>query len=189
MFTRRDVPAAATALFVASFLFATVASAGIFKSREEQRAQINADERTTLDRLFGESAQARRLHQSAYGYATFDIIKISLGLTGGGGQGVAVDKSTGQRTYMRMGTGGLNLGAGGQLYQLVFLFEDPESFDTFVEEGWEAGVSANAVAGTLGANAGTSFINGVAVYQLTEAGLMLQVDISGTKYWQSKLNR
>jgi hypothetical protein len=57
-----------------------------------------------------------------------------------------------------------------------------------VSEGWEAGASANAVAGPDGANAGATFINGVAVYQMTEAGLMLQLDISGTKYWRSKLN-
>lgn len=189
MFMRRDLPAAGTVLLVASLLFATVAGAGIFQSHEKQRIQIDADEKATLERLFGESERARRLYASATGYATFDVIKISLGLTAGGGQGVAVDKSTGRRTYMRMATGGLNLGAGGQLYQLVFLFEDGESFDDFVDEGWEAGASANAVAGPLGLNAGTTFINGVAVYQLTEAGLMLQIDISGTKYWQSKLNR
>jgi len=165
------------------------AAAGIFDSREEQRAQIDADEKATLARLFEQSEQARRLYEGAYGYATFDIIKVSLGITGGGGQGAAVEKGTGRRTYMRMGTGGLNLGAGGQLYQLVFLFEDSATFLRFVEEGWEAGASANAVAGPLGANAGTTFINGVAVYQLTEAGLMLQLDISGTKYWKSKLNR
>jgi lipid-binding SYLF domain-containing protein len=176
-------------LLAANVLLTTGASAGIFESKEEQRAQVDADEQAALARLFEESDQAKRLYDSAYGYATFDVIKVSLGLTGGGGQGVAVNKGTGARTYMRMGTGGLNFGAGGQLYQLVFLFEDSGSFETFVNEGWEAGASANAVAGSLGANAGATFINGVAVYQLTEAGLMLQLDISGTKYWQSKLNR
>jgi lipid-binding SYLF domain-containing protein len=181
--------AAWVALLATNFALATTAAAGIFESHDEQRAQIDADEKATLARLFEESDTARRLYESAHGYATFDIIKVSLGITGGGGHGVAVNKATGARTYMRMGTGGLNLGAGGQLYQLVFLFEDGETFDRFVNEGWEAGASANAVAGPLGANAGATFINGVAVYQLTEAGLMLQLDISGTKYWKSKLNR
>jgi lipid-binding SYLF domain-containing protein len=186
MLNRRDL---AAAVLVVGFVLSTTAAAGIFKSRDEQRAQIDADQKTTLTRLFKESKQAQRLYDSAYGYATFSIIKVSLGLTGGGGQGVAINKATGERIYMRMGTGGFNFGAGGQLYQLVFLFEDQDSFDNFVNNGWEAGASANAVAGTLGANAGTTFINGVAVYQLTEAGLMLQVDISGTNYWKSKLNR
>lgn len=165
------------------------AEAGLFASRDEQRAKIDATEVATLNKLWGRSDTARNLYDRAYGYATFDIIKISLALTGGGGHGVAVARATGERTYMRMGTGGLNIGFGGQKYQLVFLFQDQATFDTFVNEGWEAGASANAVAGTSGVNAGATFINGVAVYQLTEAGLMLQADISATKYWQSKLNR
>ena len=45
------------------------------------------------------------------------------------------------------------------------------------------------MAGTAGASAGTTFKNGMAVYQITEAGLMLQADIAGTKYWKSKLNK
>jgi lipid-binding SYLF domain-containing protein len=189
MLKPRNITIGGAAALAAGLLFGAVTHAGIFESRDEQRTQIDADEKTTLARLFKESAQARRLYESAYGYATFDIIKVSLGLTGGGGQGAAVNKTSGARTYMRMGTGGINFGAGGQLYQLVFLFEDGQSFEKFVSDGWEAGASANAVAGPLGANAGTSFINGVAVYQLTEAGLMLLLDISGTKYWKSKLNR
>ena len=177
------------ALVTAGLFYSGTAAAGPFASREQQRTNIDAMETATLEKLWEQSDTARRLFDSAYGYATFDIIKISLAFTGGGGHGVAVAKGSGERTYMRMGTGGLNFGAGGQKYQLVFLFEDQVVFDRFVTEGWEAGASANAVAGPAGANAGASFINGVAVYQLTEGGLMLQVDISGTKYWRSKLNR
>ena len=36
--------------------------------------------------------------------------KVSLGLTGGGGSGEAVEKETGRKLYMRMGTAGVNLG-------------------------------------------------------------------------------
>jgi len=30
------------------------------------------------------------------------------------------------------------------------------------------------------------FVNGLAIYQLTEKGLMLNADIAGTKYWKNK---
>jgi len=35
-------------------------------------------------------------------------------------------------------------------------------------------------------SAGTTFSNGLAVYPLTDKGLMLQADISGTQYWKNK---
>lgn len=165
------------------------AHAGPFRSKDKQRTKIDADSEITLNELLEDNEKAQLLYDSAFGYATFNVVKISLAFTGGGGQGVAINKATGQRIYMRMGTGGLNLGLGGQVYQLVFMFEDKKTFDDFVNNGWEAGASANAVAGPAGLNAGASFINGVAVYQITEGGLMLQADISGTHYWRSKLNR
>jgi lipid-binding SYLF domain-containing protein len=157
-------------------------------SRAEKRAAIDARAGETLERLFEKSPKAKTLYDGAYGCAVFGNWKFSFVVTGGGGKGVAVAKVSGDRTYMNMGTGGLNLGLGGQKYQVVFLFEDAQTFDTFVNKGWEAEASANAVAGDKGANASATFRNGMAVYQLTDGGLMLQADISGTKYWKSKLN-
>jgi lipid-binding SYLF domain-containing protein len=160
------------------------------KKIELKRQKIDGVVLDTLERLFAESDKAQRLFDRAHGYAVFDNLKISLGISGGGGVGVAVEKDSGVRTYMKMGTAGLNLGLGGQKYQVVFLFEDEETFDSFIGRGWQADASANAVAGRAGANTQATFTNGLAVYQLTEAGLMLQADISGTKYWKSKnLNR
>lgn len=151
----------------------------------QSRERIDLEAKSTLERLFAENESAKTLYDKAYGYAVFDNLKLSLFISGGGGKGVAVEKESGSRTYMNMGTAGLNLGLGGQKYQVVFLFEVKERFDNFVEKGWQADASANAVAGTAGANIGAKFVNGMAVYQFTEAGLMLQADIAGTKYWKS----
>lgn len=157
--------------------------------RSEKRAKVDSMARDTLQRLFESRPKAQRLYDRAVAYAVFSNVKVSLMVTGGGGRGVAVDKA-GRRTYMKMATAGLNLGFGGQKYQVVFLFADRPTFERFVDQGWEAEGSANAVAGNLGTNAEVSFRNGMSVFQLTQAGLMLQADISGTKYWKSKkLNR
>ena len=154
--------------------------------KEGKRQKIDAMAKESLDTLFSEAEKSKTLYDQAYGYAVFDNLKISLGVTGGGGVGVAVNKSSGARTYMKMGTGGLNIGLGGQKYQVIFLFQDAKSCNSFVEKGWKAEGSANAVAGTAGANAQANFTNGMAFYHLTEGGLMLQADISGTKYWKNK---
>ena len=97
-----------------------------------------------------------------------------------------MNKSDYTRTYMKMGTVGVGLGLGGQKYQVVFLFQDEKTFSSFVNKGWQADASAKAVAGTAGANVKTSFVNGIAVYQMTDAGLMGQADVAGTKYWKYK---
>ena len=156
---------------------------------ERKREAIDLNARQTLERLFEKKPAAQALYDQSVGYAVFDVVKVSLLVTGGGGQGVAVDKSTGQRYYMNMGTGGLNLGLGGKSYNIVFLFQTREKFEGFIDNGWQGGISADATAGTVGKDVGADFFNGVAYFQLTDAGLMLQADLTGTKYWRAeKLN-
>ena len=65
-------------------------------------------------------------------------------------------------------------------------FQDQTTFENFIVKGWQAEAGANAVVGKKGANAEASFVHGLAVYQLTSAGAMLQADVTGTKYWKHK---
>lgn len=151
----------------------------------QQRMEIDKMAKAAHTELFAESPGAKQLYDRAFGCAVFDNVKLAFLLTGGGGKGVAIPKAQPEkRTYMQMGSAGVGVGLGAHKYQVVFIFETKEIFDTFVNEGWTADASANAVAGTSGANAEATFTNGVAIYQMTESGLMLQADISGTKYWK-----
>jgi lipid-binding SYLF domain-containing protein len=152
----------------------------------EKRAAIDAVAKESLTKLFNENGGAEKLHAKAYGYAVFDNHKVAFVVSGGGGAGVAVEKASGKRTYMKMGTGGVGLGIGYKKYQVVFLFQTKEVFDNFVEKGWKAEADASAAAGTAGSGAGTAFTNGMATYQITDKGLMAQADIAGTKFWKDE---
>jgi lipid-binding SYLF domain-containing protein len=87
---------------------------------------------------------------------------------------------------MKVGTVGVGLGLGVQKYQVVFLFQDEKTFRNFVDKGWQADATAQAAAGTAGVGGQTGFVNGIAIYQLTDKGLMASADIAGTKYWKNK---
>jgi len=156
----------------------------------ERRAEIDKVAGETLDTLFEKAEKSKALYDEAYGWAVFDNLKIAFILSGGGGSGVAVDKGSEARSYMKMGTGGIGIGIGGQKYQVVFLFQDKETFTNFVEKGWKAESGARAAGGTAGTGVATAFDNGMAVYQFNEAGLMASADITGTKFWlDKKLNK
>jgi lipid-binding SYLF domain-containing protein len=156
---------------------------------QQKREAIDEMASMTMDRLLSESPQAKRLFGKSVGYAVFDNFKVAFLVSGGGGVGVAVVRASRERTYMKMGTAGIGLGAGGQSYSVVFLFEDDEALRNFVEKGWHADATATAAVGSKGSNAEASFSHGLAVYQLTNKGIMAHVDISGTKYWKHrKLN-
>ncbi|MGF1729137.1 beta cell expansion factor BefA [Photobacterium kasasachensis] len=150
---------------------------------EEARLALDTMSDTALVRLFNEQPSAKLLFDNAYGYAVFDSRKFSLMLHTSQGAGVAVNRKTDQRTYMKMFGAGLAAGIGGKFYQQVILFEDQKTFDGFVDDGWEATSEMGAVAGTESAELTAKYNGGMAIYQIDEKGLLLDANISGSKYW------
>jgi lipid-binding SYLF domain-containing protein len=158
-------------------------------SKQEERDEINEVADEALAAVLKDAPKANDLFENAGGWAVFDNLRVTFIITGGGGSGVAVDKASGKRTYMKMGTGGIAFGLGAQKYQVIMFFDTAERLKNFIEKGWKAETGANAAAGTAGANVATAFIDGIAVYQITEAGLMASADVAGTKYmYDKKLN-
>ena len=150
---------------------------------EEARQAIDLMSETALIKLFNQDPNAKKLYDQAYGYAVFDSRKFSLMFHTNSGSGVAVNKETHQRTYMRMFGLGLALGIGGKFYQQVVLFDTKATFDNFVDKGWEAASEASAIAGDEGEELTAHYNGGVAIYQLDPKGLLIDANISGSKYW------
>jgi len=153
---------------------------------EAKRSQIDATAGASLDKLVKENKNAKELYDKSYGWSAFDNLKLGFFFSGGGGKGVAVEKKTGKRTYMDMGSAGFGLAFGGKKYDVVFLFQTKAAFDDFVNNGWQAQGSASGTAGTAQGGAQTGFVNGMAIYQIDSTGLMANVDLTGSKYFKSK---
>jgi lipid-binding SYLF domain-containing protein len=183
MSTIRSTGLIAAALLCASLAVAQENEGAQPNEGAQRKAEIDAAAQATLDELFAQNAGAKALYDHAAGYATFTATKAGFLVTGGGGTGVAVNRSSGQRKYMRMGTGGVGLGIGAQRYDLIVLFENEAHLNRFVEGGWDASASAQAAAGSDGITLSSSFVGGVAIFQLTDRGLMAQADVSGTRFW------
>jgi len=152
--------------------------------RAERRTEIMQMSKDTLADL-KKDANASDLLGKAYGTAVFDTTKGGLIVTGAGGTGVAMHKNGGQPVYMHMGEGGVGLGAGLEKYKLVILFENKDIYDKFIEGAWSAAASAQAAAGRNGTGQVAKFNNGVAVYHLSDKGVIAQVDVTGVKFWPS----
>jgi len=158
--------------------------------QESKAMKINEEAKASLNELFANNPKAKELYDSSYGWAAFSNLKLALVFSGGGGNGVAVVKESGAKTFMKMGTAGVGLGLGVNKYDVIFLFQDKQTFDNFVNKGWQADAGATASAGKAAADVKTNFVNGLAIYQITEKGLMANADIAGTKYWKNdKLNK
>jgi lipid-binding SYLF domain-containing protein len=156
----------------------------------QEREKLVDMAKMTIDHLRMTRPEAARLLDDAYGYAVFDTTKGGLIVTGVGGTGVAMKiKGKNEPTFMHVGGAGVGLGAGLENYKLALLFHDQKVYDEFVAGEWNASASAQAAAGREGHAEEANWENGVAMFRVTDAGLIAQIDVSGLKFWSSdKLN-
>jgi lipid-binding SYLF domain-containing protein len=150
----------------------------------QRRQEIIDMSKGTIDKLRKDEV-ARELVGNAYGHAVFDTTKGGFIVTGAGGTGVAMRKNGANPVYMHMGAGGVGLGAGLENYKFIVLFESEDTYKRFIDGAWTAGTSAQAAAGRDGVAAVGKFVNGVAVYHITDKGLIAQADVTGVKFWPS----
>jgi len=158
---------------------------------DEERAEIQKIEKDTLAKLYSVEPSARGAIEGAAGYAVFSNFGMKILVAGSGtGKGVAVDRKTGKRTYMKMGELQAGLGIGVKKFKVVFVFETADKLDAFVNQGWEFGGQTTAAATTGekgGAMQGAASVSpGVWMYQLTDKGLAAEATVKGTRYWKDE---
>jgi len=180
--------------FVGFFtILAFVSGCGPNKSLSisERQKLIGDMEKDTLQKLYQQDSSAEEKVKKAPGYGVFADGNVNIIFASfGGGYGVVVNNATGQRTYMKMGMGGLGLGIGAKDYRQVFIFKSDTVLNKFVTSGWEFGGHADAAA-KAGESGGALEAEGaigadIEVYSMTESGLALQATVTGAKYWKDK---
>lgn len=149
-------------------------------TQERQAILLMAEE--TMTRLREEVPASGELIDKAQASAVFDATKGGLIVSGAGGKGVAQRAGGLEPVFMRMSSIGVGLTAGAQSYKLVILFESPAAYEKFLGGDWGVKGSAQASAGDEAAGASTGFQDGVAVYHLSDKGLMGNIDVSGVKF-------
>jgi lipid-binding SYLF domain-containing protein len=119
---------------------------------------------------------------SAAAYAVFPRVgKGGIGIGGAHGKGIVIqgDRTIGDTSLTQV-TYGFQL--GGQVYIELIFFKDQAALTEFTRGNFEMGAQASAVAVTAGASADANYSKGVAVFTITEGGLMYEATIGGQKF-------
>jgi lipid-binding SYLF domain-containing protein len=152
------------------------------------RQEVQDASRSALSALYAVQPSARGAIERAAGYAAFSTFGMKLMIAGGtSGKGMAVNRRTGNQTYMKMLQVQGGLGFGVSRNQLIFVFTDEQALSYFINTGWEFGGQANLSAmagGEGGMFTGAAQISpGVYLYQITETGLNATLTVAGTKFF------
>jgi lipid-binding SYLF domain-containing protein len=186
---RLMIAAATVAIFLG---LSACSTTPISKSdKEQQQDSVRDMANQTLAQLYTTQPAAKDAITNSAGYAVFSDFGFKVIFMGGaGGKGLAVNTATKQETFMKMAEFQPGLGLGAAKFRIVFVFETPEAFNTFVTSGWEAGANAMATAKTQtegGALAGAVTVSeGVKMLQLDDKGLIVGVSLTAAKYYKDK---
>ncbi|WP_121319442.1 YSC84-related protein [Paraburkholderia sp. RAU2J] len=156
-----------------------------------KRHSIDAAVDGTLSRLFTTVKGSRELVSKARGVLVFPSV-LQAGFIVGGQYGEGALRVGGASVgYYSTVSGSFGLQAGAQSKAIIFLFMTQDSLDQFRNaDGWSVGGEASVALVKVGANGSidtTTATAPVQVFVLTNAGLMGDLSLQGTKVSRLKI--
>lgn len=149
------------------------------------RAELDAAVDTTFSRLYTQVNRSRELVATANGVLVFPRV-LAAGLVVGGEYGKGALREKGRHLgYYSLASLSVGFQAGAQSKAIIILFMTRVALDKFrASQGWNAGADASVALVKLGANGSvdtTTATSPVQVLVLTNAGLMANLTLEGTK--------
>ncbi|NML31256.1 BPSL1445 family SYLF domain-containing lipoprotein [Paraburkholderia antibiotica] len=156
-----------------------------------KRQSIDASVDGTLSKLFTTVPGSRELVSKARGVLVFPSV-LQAGFIVGGQYGEGALRVGGSTVgYYSTISGSFGLQAGAQSKAIIFLFMTQDSLDKFRNtDGWSAGADASVALVKVGANGAIDTNTATApvqVFVMTNAGLMGDVSLQGTKVSRLKI--
>ncbi|ALL65220.1 putative lipoprotein [Paraburkholderia caribensis MBA4] len=184
----------------AALAFGTLALAGCTTTKSSgesaatdmsKRQSIDASVDGTMSRLYTTVNGSRELVSKARGILVFPSV-LQVGFVVGGQYGEGSLRVGGSTVgYYSTISGSFGLQAGAQSKAIIFLFMTQDALDKFrSSDGWSVGADASVALVKMGANGAvdtTTATAPVEVFILTNAGLMADVSLAGTKVSKLKI--
>jgi lipid-binding SYLF domain-containing protein len=148
-------------------------------------AELNADGKAALNRLYAHSEKATKLAKTAHGILVFPkILKAGLVIGGQGGEGVLFIGGKPAR-YYKIGSVSYGLQAGGQTYSYaLFLMTDKAVHYLDRHDGWSIGSGPSVVVmdeGAAKSTTSTTVRDDVYAFPFGQSGLMAGLGLEGSK--------
>ncbi|MCX4152250.1 MULTISPECIES: YSC84-related protein [Paraburkholderia] len=161
------------------------------ESNDSKRRAIDAKVHGTLSKLYANVRGSRELVDKANGVLVFPSV-IKVGFVAGGEYGEGALRVGGKSGgYYSTVSGSFGLQAGAQSKAVIFLFMTHDALNSFRRsKGWSVGGEGSVALLNVGANGAidtTTATAPVNAIVLTNAGLMGDVSLSGTKVSRLKI--
>lgn len=156
-----------------------------------KRREIDASVNGALDKMYTTVKGSRELVSKARGVLVFPSV-LQAGFVVGGEYGEGALRVGGAtQGYYNTVTASFGLQIGAQSKAVIFLFMTQDALDKFQRtDGWTAGADASVALVKIGANGAVDLntaTSPVEVIVMTNAGLMANLNVEGTKVTKLKI--
>ncbi|VVE53686.1 lipoprotein [Pandoraea iniqua] len=156
-----------------------------------KRREIDASVNGALDKMYASVKGSRELVNKARGVLVFPSV-LQAGFVVGGEYGEGALRVGGNtQGYYNTVTASFGLQIGAQSKAVIFLFMTQDALDKFQRtDGWTAGADASVALVKIGANGAVDLntaTSPVEVIVMTNAGLMANLNVEGTKVTKLKI--
>lgn len=134
------------------------------------------------ERIRAEIEATGPFFDDAYAYVVWPgIIRGAFGFGGALGKGILVEqgKPVGTVRYFQFSSG---IQAGAKSFAMVLFFKDEKTLASLKRNEWQFAGQAGVDVATYGAHGTPAYNEGVALFPITNVGLMAEFSASGVKY-------
>ncbi len=152
-----------------------------------EKEDIKSNAQSSLDTARKNDPSLAKVLDKAVAYAVFPSVgKGAVGVGGAYGRGVLYEAGA-MTGYCDVSQVTIGIQLGGQTYAEIIAFEDKSAVERFKKNEVAFSGQASAVAIKSGAGANAKYNNGVAVFTMSESGLMYEASLGGQKFsYQAK---
>lgn len=148
----------------------------------ESRAVMSSEVREAISIFKAKDPSIKSFFDKSYGYAVLPkVLKGGFWVGGAGGKGEVFEQKK-MVGYCRMSQATLGFSFGGEYFREIIFFRDKEDLDNFKSGDFTFSAQVTGVALSAGAAAKADYKSGMAVFVLTDVGLMVDASLGGQKF-------
>ena len=159
-----------------------LASCSTVPKTAEARNVLSAEIQQTVTLFKQKDPSIQRFFDTSYGYAVLPkVFKGGFWVGGAHGKGNVFEKGR-MVGYCSMSQATLGFSFGGEYFREIIFFRDKVDLDRFKSGEYTFSAQVTGVALTTGAAAKADYKAGMAVFILTDSGLMVDASLGGQKF-------
>jgi lipid-binding SYLF domain-containing protein len=173
---------AVTIGLICFFVLLTAGGCSITPEKPEDKAVLAAEADEAIAVMKAKDPSIQRFFEKSYGYAVLPKVFKGAFIVGGAHGGGEVFEKGKMVGFCNMSQASLGFSFGGEFFREIIFFRDKEDLDAFKSEEYTFSAQVTGVALSAGAAAKADYKAGMAVFIMTDTGLMVDASLGGQKF-------